>query len=74
MNETQIASGLPEGKVVFTTTDGIGLMKFQQYWYIDDRNKVRRITITSGQDFPKGKRQYADEKKAHEFANSLIKK
>lgn len=58
---------LPENEIVFTTTDGVGLRKFDEYWYIDDRNFLRRITIVSGHDFPKGKRQFSTKELAETF-------
>lgn len=58
---------LPENKVVFTTTDGVGLKKFNQYWYVTSDRKLHRITIVSGQDFPKGIRQYSTKEGAELF-------
>jgi hypothetical protein len=69
MGNSQKIFGLPENEVVFTTTDGVGLRKFDQYWYVDDRKFLRRITIVSGQDFPKGIRQFSTKELAEKFLN-----
>jgi hypothetical protein len=54
---------LPENKIVFTTTDGVGLKKGDSYWYII-KAKIYQVKIISGQDFPKGNQQFSSKDKA----------
>lgn len=54
---------LSENQIVFITSDGIGLKKGDSYWYVVS-GKLYRITICSGQDFPKGDRQFAKKENA----------
>ena len=62
---------LPENKVVFTTTDGVGLKKGDEYWYVNktrtNRYKLYKIAICSGQDIKKGLNQFHNQAIAREY-------
>ena len=62
---------IPDNEVVFTTTDGVGLKKGDKYWYVVHYVKsgwlIRSIVICSGQDFPKGRRQFSKREYAENF-------